>query len=253
MGREAEIKEFIKKRYGAIAAQDRCCCASSCSWDTPEGARALGYMEQELSKIPPEAAALGLGCGNPTALAELKKGEVVLDLGSGGGVDAFLAANRVGPNGRVIGVDMTDEMLARAGQTAERHSYANVDFRRGEIENLPVSDASVDVIISNCVINLSCDKLRVFKEAFRVLKPGGRILISDLVTEGEMPEDVRKSFDAWAGCIAGALERTEYLDTIKMAGFIGVAIVNQHTYTQADADERITGKILSVQVKAVKP
>ena len=253
MGREKEVKAFVKKRYGAIAKQEKCCCSTSCSWEGSEGAKTLGYTEEELSRIPEEAVAIGLGCGNPTALADIKEGEVVLDLGSGGGVDVFLAANRVEPEGRVIGVDMTDEMLERAWETARKYGYDNVDFRKGEIEHMPVDDASVDVIISNCVINLAYDKLNVFKEAYRVLKPGGRLLISDIVTDGEIPEDVRASFDAWAGCIAGALEREIYLDTIRKAGFTGVRIVNEHVYTEPDMDERVKGKITSVQVTSTKP
>jgi arsenite methyltransferase len=253
MGKEKEVRAFVKKRYGAIAKQGKCCCPASCCWEAAEGAKTLGYTEGELNGIPGEAVAIGLGCGNPAALADIEKGEVVLDLGSGGGVDVFLAANRVGPEGRVIGVDMTDEMLERARETASKHGYDNVDFRKGEIEHMPVDDASVDVIISNCVINLAYDKLSVFREAFRVLKPGGRILISDIVTDGEIPEDVRASFDAWAGCIAGALERNAYLDTIRKAGFTDVRIVSEHVYTEAGMDDRLKGKITSVQVGSTKP
>jgi len=253
MSKEKEVKDFVKKRYGSIAKGENCCCQASCSWEAAEGAKTLGYNEEDLAKIPEEAVALGLGCGNPTGLAEIKEGDVVLDLGSGGGVDVFLAANRVGPEGRVIGIDMTDEMLDRARKTAAEHGYQNVDFRKGDIERMPVEDASVDVILSNCVINLAYDKLKVFKEAFRVLKPGGRILISDIVTDGEIPEDVRASFDAWAGCIAGALERTEYLDTIREAGFSDVRIVKEHVYGEPDMDERLKGKIISVQVASTKP
>jgi arsenite methyltransferase len=253
MSKEKELKAFVKKRYGSIAKQEKCCCGPSCSWEASEGAKTLGYTEEDLSTIPPEAVAIGLGCGNPTGLAGLKEGEVVLDLGSGGGVDVFLAANRVGPRGRVIGIDMTDEMLGRARATAAEHGYDNVDFRKGDIERLPVDDASVDVIVSNCVINLAYDKLKVFKEAFRVLKPGGRILISDIVTDGEVPEDVRASFDAWAGCIAGALERADYLETIRKAGFSDVSIVREHAYSEPDMDPRLKGKIISLQVASTKP
>jgi ubiquinone/menaquinone biosynthesis C-methylase UbiE len=195
---------------------------------------------------------MGLGCGNPTALAELTEGETVLDLGCGAGLDVFLAAQKVGDTGKVIGVDMTPEMVAKARENAEKGHYTNVEFRLGEIENLPIEDNSVDVIISNCVINLSPDKLVTFKEAFRVLKPNGRILISDLVTEGELPEDIRQSFEAWACCIAGALERQEYLGTIEKAGFRDVAIVAQHQYVEPGLDQRLAGKITSVQVRAYK-
>ena len=252
MKREKEIKEVVRERYAEIASQGSSCCPScTCSTDLFEQAKAMGYSWQELGSIP-EAAVMGLGCGNPTALAELKEGEIVLDLGSGGGVDVLLAAQRVGESGYVIGVDMTEEMVERARQNASRHGYRNVEFKVGEIENLPLDDDSVDVIISNCVINLSPDKLATFKEAFRVLKTGGRILISDLVTEGELPEDVRRSFEAWAACIAGALEKQEYVDTIRRAGFRDVSVVAQHSYAEPGMDDRLPGKITSVQVKAYK-
>ena len=195
---------------------------------------------------------LGLGCGNPTALAELKEGETVLDLGPGGGLDVFLAARKVGAKGKIIGVDMTPEMIKKARENAEKGHFQNVEFRLGEMEHLPVEDKSIDVIISNCVINLSPDKLATFKEAFRVLRPNGRILISDIVTEGELPEDVRRSFEAWAGCIAGALEKQEYLDTIKKAGFKAVMIVSEHPFRVANMDDRLTGTIMSIHVKARK-
>lgn len=252
MQRDEEIKEFVKKRYGEIASQGSSCCPScACSPNLLDQAKAIGYSEQELGRVP-EDAVMGLGCGNPTALAELKQGEVVLDLGAGPGLDVFLAAERVGESGRVIGVDMTAEMVEKAQRIASRRGYSNVEFRMGQIENLPLDDESVDVIISNCVINLSPDKLATFREAYRVLKPGGRIMISDLVTEGELPEDVRRSFEAWAGCIAGALERQEYLDTIKQAGFREVTIAAQHSYSEPGMDERLPGRITSVQVRAHK-
>ncbi len=252
MKREEEIKEFVRDRYAEIASRGSSCCPScACQTDLFEQAKTMGYSEQELGSVP-EATVMGLGCGNPTALAELKEGEIVLDLGSGGGLDAFLAARRVGESGQVIGVDMTEEMVERARRNASRYGYSNVEFRVGEIENLPLDDDSVDVIISNCVINLSPDKLATFKEAFRVLKAGGRILISDLVTEGELPEDVRRSFEAWAVCIAGALEKQEYVDTIRRAGFRDVSLVAQHSYAELGMDDRLSGKITSVQVKAYK-
>jgi SAM-dependent methyltransferase len=253
MADNEKIKDFVKKRYGEIAAsQGSCCSASCCPTTTTEQAKAMGYSEDELESVPPEATGMGLGCGNPTALAGLKQGEVVLDLGSGGGIDVFLAADKVGSEGRVIGVDMTDEMLEKARATAERHSYGNVEFRKGEIENLPVDGRSVDVIISNCVVNLAPDKLAVFREAHRVLKDDGRLLISDLVTEGAIPEDVRKSFDAWACCIGGALDKQEYLDTITRAGFGDVKIVGEHKFGALGGDERLNGKITSIQVEAYK-
>ncbi|MFH1485052.1 MAG: arsenite methyltransferase [Chloroflexota bacterium] len=248
---ECGIKSFVKDRYGKVASQGDCCRSSCCGADVIEQARTKGYSANELLSVP-SGAYMGLGCGNPTALAELKVGETVLDLGSGGGLDVFLAAQRVGDKGRVIGVDMTPEMVEKATQNAHKGGYKNVAFRLGEIESLPVEENCVDVIISNCVINLSMDKLATFKEAFRVLKPGGRMMISDLVTEGELPEDVRRSFEAWSRCIAGALPRHEYLDTIERAGFKDIVIVSEHTYSSAGLDERLAGKITSVQVRASK-
>ena len=252
MKRKKEIKKFVKDRYGEMALERTSCCPSGvCSADLVEQAKSMGYSEEDIASVP-EAAVMGLGCGNPTALAELKEGETVLDLGSGGGLDVFLAARRVGQNGHVIGVDMTEEMVERAQENARRHGYKNVEFKVGEIENLPIEDNSMDVIISNCVINLSPDKLATYREAFRVLKPGGKILISDLVTEGELPEDVRQSFEAWAGCIAGALERQQYLDTIKKAGFGDVTIVGEQVHAEPEMDDRLAGKIISIQVRAYK-
>jgi arsenite methyltransferase len=251
MKREKEVKKFVKDRYGQIASRRESCCPSCCSSDTVKQAKSMGYSEREICSLPPEAL-MGLGCGNPTALAELKEGQTVLDLGCGGGLDVFLAAQKVGQTGQAIGVDMTPQMIEKARENAQKGNYENVEFRLGEIENLPVEDNSVDIIISNCVINLSPDKLVTFKEAYRVLKPGGRLLISDLVTEGELPQDVRQSFDAWACCIAGALEKGEYLETIAKAGFRDVTIVAQHTYGEPGMDARLAGKITSVQVKAYK-
>jgi SAM-dependent methyltransferase len=249
-----EIKKAVKKRYAHHAQENTSCCPTcSCSEknDITKHTKAIGYSQNELKSIP-ESAVLGLGCGNPTAIAELKKGEVVLDLGSGAGIDVFLAANKVAEGGRVIGVDMTEEMIQRARKTAKDNGYKNVEFRLGEIEDLPVQDNTIDVIISNCVINLSPDKLQTFKEAFRVLKPGGRLLVSDLVTEGILPEDIKKSFDAWSGCIAGALQKNEYLDTIQNAGFHNVQIVSQNCYIEKEMDSRLTGKITSIKVRAIK-
>ncbi|MCK4782994.1 MAG: arsenite methyltransferase [Desulfobacteraceae bacterium] len=249
---EKEIKKFVKDRYGVIASKgDSCCPSPCCAADLAQQAKSMGYSEKEIRSLP-EAAVMGLGCGNPTALAELKEGETVLDLGSGGGLDVFLAAQKVGEKGRVIGVDMTTEMVEKAEENARKGNYKNVEFRLGEIETLPVEDNSIDVIISNCVINLTPDKLATFKETFRVLKPNGRILISDLVTKGKIPEDVRQSFDAWAGCIAGAMEKQEYLNTITKAGFRDVAVIAEHTYSEPKTDDRLAGKIISVQVKAYK-
>lgn len=253
MSHEIDIKEFVRDRYGEIASSDGGCCPTHCCGaDVVEQVLAVGYSRAEIESIPAPAV-MGLGCGNPTALAELKAGETVLDLGSGGGLDVFLAAQRVGSKGYVIGVDMTQEMVERARRVATLHGYENVEFRLGEIEDLPVAGDSVDVIISNCVINLSPDKAAVFREAFRVLKPGGRMLISDLVTEGELPEEIRRSFEAWAGCIAGALERGAYLDTIREAGFQDVAIVAEHSFDEPGMSGALKNKIISVQVRAHKP
>ena len=205
---------------------------------------------EELAHVP-EDAFMGLGCGNPTALADLKEGETVLDLGSGGGIDVFLAAVKVGLSGKAIGVDMTPKMVELATRNAQAGGFANVEFRLGEIEDLPVEDNSVDAIISNCVINLSPDKLRVFKEAYRVLKPGGRIMVSDIVTDGELPEEVRQDPEAWAGCIAGAMDRGDYLEAIRRAGFERVEVVGEQAYDEM-GDPRLDGKVFSVQVRAFK-
>lgn len=250
---DKEIKKAVKKRYAKFAQDNTSCCqtCNSKKEDITKQTEAIGYSANELKSIP-DSAVMGLGCGNPTALADLKDGETVLDLGSGAGIDVFLAANKVGESGRVIGVDMTEEMIKRSEKIAKENGYRNVEFRQGEIENLPVKDNTIDVIISNCVINLSPDKFQTFREAFRVLKPGGRILISDLVTEGDLPEDIRKSFDAWGGCIAGALEKNEYLDTIKKAGFRNIKIVSQNRYTEKEIDKRLVGKITSIKVRAYK-
>ena len=248
-----KIKEVVKERYSQIAKEGGSCCAtcSPCSYDVTEQAKGIGYSKEEIERIPKEAI-MGLGCGNPTALADLKEGEVVLDLGAGAGIDVFLAANKVGVNGYVIGVDMTEEMVKKANKTARKYRYKNIEFRVGEIENLPVDDNSVDVIISNCVINLSPDKLRTYREAYRVLKPGGRVLISDLVTEDKLPAEIRKNFDAWAGCIAGALEKREYMNTIRKAGFRDVSIVSQNIFYEPGLDETLAGKITSIKVRAYK-
>jgi SAM-dependent methyltransferase len=200
----------------------------------------------------PEETIMGLGCGNPTAIAELKAGEVVLDLGSGAGVDVFLAANKVGPTGRVIGVDMTEEMVDKAKSIARDHGYHNVEFRLGEIEKLPIEDKSVDVIISNCVINLSPDKSKVFREAYRVLKLGGRLTISDIVSEGAFPDEMKDDPDAWAGCIAGALEYQEYLEKVKKAGFEDVQVLSSKEFYIEGEENQAPTKLLSITVKAYK-
>jgi arsenite methyltransferase len=248
--KENRLKSFVKNRYGQIAKKSAACC--SCSGiSVTQQAKAIGYSLEELKKIP-QSAIMGLGCGNPTALAGLKKGETVLDLGSGGGIDVFLAANRVGEQGWVIGVDMTPEMLRKARSNARKAGYRNVEFRLGEIENLPVEDESADVVISNCVINLSPDKERVFSEAWRVLRPGGRLVISDIVTDRELPDDIRKSFSAWAECIGGALTRKEYMRAIKSAGFTRIRILDEKVFLEEGLSERIKGRIISIRVEARK-
>ncbi|MGD8566221.1 MAG: arsenite methyltransferase [Candidatus Bathyarchaeota archaeon] len=249
--KEREVKDFVKKRYGEMASTE-CSCCKSCSSEATfsDVAKKIGYSEEDLKEVP-SASIMGLGCGNPVALASLKEGEIVLDLGSGGGVDVFLASKKVGYKGKVIGVDMTEEMIEKAKDNASKHGFKNVEFRLGEIENLPVEDNSVDVIISNCVINLSPDKEKVFKEAYRVLKLGGRIMISDIVTEGELPNEIKKNFDAWASCVAGALEKKQYLATIKSSGFKNIEIVSEKAYT-IDVSKELKGKLVSVQVEGYK-
>ncbi|MDH5376317.1 MAG: arsenite methyltransferase [Candidatus Bathyarchaeota archaeon] len=226
-----KIKKVVREGYAKIAKTEDSCCGStvSCCDSTnvhDETSKMIGYSEEELRSVP-EGANLGLGCGNPIALASLKKGETVLDLGSGAGLDCFLAANKVGEKGRVIGVDMTPEMVDKARENATESSYKNVEFRLGEIENLPVADNTVDVIISNCVINLSPNKGRVFKEAFRALKPGGRLMVSDIVLLKELPEVIKKSVKAYIGCLSGAIMKDKYIETIKKAGFQEVKIIEE--------------------------
>ena len=253
---DKKIKEFVKERYSKIVTKEENSCGCSCCGGSEDNsvikrAEEVGYTMEEIKSIPSDAV-FGLGCGNPTALAEINPGETVLDLGSGGGIDVFLAANKVGEEGKVIGVDMTPEMVETAVKNAKKGGYENVEFKHGEIENLPVENNIIDVIISNCVINLTPNKSNAFKEAFRVLKLNGRILVSDIVTEGEIPLEIRKNFEAWAGCIAGAQEKQEYLETIRNAGFNEVEIVSEKVYTEPNMDERLIGKIISVQVKALK-
>ena len=232
--KDKEIKKAVREGYAKIAKEDNPCCApvSSCCGNTnlaQSVSRQMGYTEEELEEVP-DGANLGLGCGNPVALASLKKGEVVLDLGSGAGFDCFLAADKVGDMGRVIGVDMTPEMIEKARENAEKGNYQNVEFRLGEIENLPAADNSVDVVISNCVINLVPDKGRAFKEAFRVLKPGGRLMVSDIVLLKELPDFIMNSIEAYIGCISGAIMRDEYIGDIKSAGFQEVNIIDEASF-----------------------
>src|SRR5665647_1544214 len=231
--KEEKVKKLVRNRYAKVAKTNGSCCASSvncCSAPTNEQvSKMIGYSEEEMNAVP-EGANLGLGCGNPTALASLKEGERVLDLGSGAGFDCFLASKRVGKSGKVIGVDMTPEMLDKARTNGKKGKYTNVEFRLGEIENLPVADNSVDVVISNCVINLAPNKKRVFEEAFRVLAPKGRLMVSDIVLLGELPESIQKNVEAYAGCIAGAEIKDKYLELIRKAGFQEVKVLEEKTY-----------------------
>jgi arsenite methyltransferase len=231
--KEEEIKDVVREGYAKIAKKQIPCCApvtSCCGTDKAvDISKRIGYGDEELASVP-EGANLGLGCGNPVALASLKEGETVLDLGSGAGFDCFLAANKVGRKGKVIGVDMTPEMIDKGRENARAGNYINVEFRLGEIENIPAADNSVDAVISNCVINLAPDKKRVFKEAFRVLKPGGRLMVSDLVLLKELPEVIKNSIEAYIGCLSGAIMKDEYLEAIKNAGFRNVKIMDDAHY-----------------------
>ena len=240
--KKEEVTKTVRTRYanvakqsgscgcsGTSAAQPTACCGSTRAATARDISKTIGYSDTDVNLVP-EGANLGLGCGNPIALASLKEGEVVLDLGSGAGFDCFLAASRVGPQGKVIGVDMTPEMLDKARENVHKGNYQNVEFRLGEIENLPVADNSVDVIISNCVINLSQDKPKVFKEAFRVLKPGGRLMVSDIVLLADLPKEILTSVDAYVGCIAGASKKSDYLEAIRSAGFKEVKVVDETVF-----------------------
>jgi len=228
---DQEAKKVVRERYAQVAKQDSSCCSSLCCGTSKpkEISKKIGYTEDELGAVP-SGSNLGLGCGNPTALASIKAGETVLDLGSGAGFDCFLASNKVGPEGRVIGVDMTEEMVARAKDNASKGGYKNVEFRQGEIENLPVEDDTVDVIISNCVINLVPNKNNAFKEAFRVLKPGGRLMVSDIVLLKKLPDCVKESIEAYVGCVAGAATKDRYLGAIKSAGFGDVTVIDESLF-----------------------
>lgn len=249
------IRQAVREVYGRAAATG-CCGPTCCSGPAPDLAQTMGYTAEELAAVP-DGANLGLGCGNPQAIAALKSGEVVLDLGSGAGFDSFLAARQVGENGKVIGVDMTPEMLTKARSNAANNGYPNVEFRLGEIENLPVADNSVDVILSNCVINLSPDKSRVFVEAFRVLKPGGRLAISDIVATAELPEHIRDDIALHAGCVAGASQTSELESMLRAAGFEHIQISPREeskalirTWTP---EASVADFIISATIEAVKP
>lgn len=272
---EGRIRRYVRDRYAGIARQGGSCCGpESCCGGatTPEDAgRRIGYSEEELRAVP-EGSNLGLGCGNPVGLASLAAGETVLDLGSGAGFDCFLAAREVGPGGRVIGVDMTPDMVEKARENARNGGYDNVEFRLGEIEHLPVADASVDAVLSNCVINLSPAKEQVFSEAYRVLKPGGRMMVSDIVLSRELPGSVAASLAAHAGCVAGAVRKEEYLRIMEAAGFRDVAIEAESRFelseseidsyagavtgdlpVPAEAVREAAGAIVSIGVFGVKP
>jgi arsenite methyltransferase len=228
---EKDIRQAVREGYASIAKQGGSCCdtgsSCSCNSSAQDASKAVGYSDKEMNSVP-DGANLGLGCGNPVAIASLKKGEVVLDLGSGGGFDCFLAANAVGEKGKVIGVDMTPEMLALARENAVKGGYKNVEFRLGEIENLPVADSTIDVIISNCVINLSPEKEKVFAEAYRVLKPGGRVMVSDIVLLKELPEEIKESVEAYVSCIAGAALKDDYIGAMKQAGFKNIEMISDN-------------------------
>lgn len=247
--RTREIQDLVKKAYGDIARNSGAAgggCGCGCGSDSTDYARLLGYSEEELAAAPPEAN-LSLGCGNPTAIAGLKPGEVVLDLGSGAGFDCFLAAGRVGPEGRVIGVDMTPEMIAKAQENAAASGVTNVEFRQGEIEQLPVEDASVDVVISNCVINLSADKPRVFRELARVLRPGGRIAVSDIALFKELPEALAMSVAAYVGCVAGAITIEQYEAGVRATGLsdVEVAVKGMSSCLFEDSGDPVARDILA--------
>ncbi len=248
------IKDVVKEKYGqaalrVVAGEGSACCGSSPSSCCSGGDPITSDLYDQLQKDElPEAAVLAsLGCGNPTALAELKPGEVVLDLGSGGGIDVLLSAKRVSPGGKAYGLDMTDEMLALARENREKAGVDNVEFLKGEIEQIPLPDSSVDVIISNCVINLSADKDRVLREAYRVLKPGGRFAVSDVVTRGEIPEEIRQNMLLWVGCVAGALDENEYRSKLAAAGFENIGIEPTRVYRAEDALSFLAGKGIDLE------
>ena len=274
--KDENIKEFVKDGYAKIAKKGGSCCeaATSCCGDIDMASaisQKIGYSGEELESIP-EGANLGLGCGNPIALASLKEGETVLDLGAGAGFDCFLAANQVGEKGKVIGIDMTPEMVEKARENAKKGNYTNVEFKLGEIEELPVADDSVDIIISNCVINLSPNKKKVFREAFQVLKPGGRLMVSDIVLLKELPDYIKESIDAYISCVSGALLREDYIAAIKNAGFQDVEIIDEtsfpvdfinsdpifksiKTYIKVSTEEikDIASPIVSTKISGIKP
>ncbi|MFH1327563.1 MAG: arsenite methyltransferase [Candidatus Bathyarchaeota archaeon] len=243
-----DIKKIVRDGYAKVAKQNISCCPSgSCcgsASSVQDISKSVGYSGDDMNAVP-DGANLGLGCGNPVALASLKDGDVVLDLGSGAGFDAFLSAQRVGKSGRVIGVDMTPEMIAKAKENAQKGNYENVEFRLGEIEMLPVEDNSIDVIISNCVINLSPDKQAVFREAYRVLRPNGRLMVSDLVLAKELPVAIKESVEAYVGCLAGAIMKEKYLQYIKEAGFSEVVVIQENSYPIEAMTNDVTAQVIN--------
>jgi arsenite methyltransferase len=268
---DPNIQEAVKQKYGEAAKRaasgGTACCGGGAALSGCDPITKNLYSATEKAALPVKAVAASLGCGNPTALAKLQPGEIVLDLGSGGGIDVILSAKRVGPTGKAYGLDMTDEMLALARENQKKAGIENVEFLKGAIENVPLPDNSVDVIISNCVINLSGDKDRVLAEAFRVLKPGGRFAISDVVVRGEVPANIRKSMELWVGCIAGALEENEYREKLARAGFASINVESTRVYKLEEAREfleaagldaetvgpQIDGKFISAFIRATKP
>ncbi len=266
-----DVKTIVKEKYGQaalrVASGGSSCCGASPNTGCSDPITSNLYADAETRGLPQEAVAASLGCGNPTALAELKPGETVLDLGSGGGIDVLLSARRVGPAGKAYGLDMTDEMLALARANQEKAGVDNVEFLKGELEHVPLPDNSVDVIISNCVINLSGDKDRVLREAFRVLRPGGRLAVSDVVVQGEVPAEIRRSVELWVGCVAGALEEGQYREKLARAGFQEISVVPTRIYRAEDARDflaaegidadrvapQIDGKFMAAFVRAKKP
>jgi arsenite methyltransferase len=251
--KDHELKVLVRKEYGNIAKQGGSCCPSksSCCGSVPleEIARKMGYSEEDL-KSSPKGSNLGLGCGNPVALASIKEGEMVLDLGCGAGFDSFLAASRVGPHGLVIGVDMTPEMIERARANAIKGNYGNVEFRQGELECLPIDDTSVDIVISNCVINLVPDKKMAFAEAFRVLKSGGRLMVSDIVLLRDLPDLVKLSAEAYVGCLSGAVKKEEYLELMRSAGFEGINVIEESVLSLDLLERDPIGKALAEKAPA---
>jgi arsenite methyltransferase len=249
------IKDTVREKYGqaalrVLAGTRSSCCGASAAGDCCDPVTTDLYSTDETRHLPDTAVLASLGCGNPTALAELRPGDVVLDLGSGGGIDVLLSARRVAPGGKAYGLDMTDEMLALARENQRKAGVSNVEFLKGDIEHIPLPDASVDVIISNCVINLAADKRRVLSEAFRVLKPGGRFAVSDVVVQGTLPDEVRRSMELWVGCIAGALEEREFAGLLTANGFTGVAIEPTRIYAFEDARAFLAGAGLDAEVLA---